>query len=439
MLLPTMDTEELCDRGIALNAAGRFAEAMQCFTEALALRPDFTDARYNLGNSYVHLGRLDEAIECYRAVLVRAPRSADTHSSLGAALQERGRLDDAQSAYERAIELEPSNAEALSNFATLLEELGRRRDAFVLYQRALEANPASARTAYNLGLAYLREQQFELGWRYCEARFDTRPPVTPRRTFPVPELSAADLGRGHRVAVWREQGLGDQILYSTLLPELEARGHALALEVDPRLEPAYRRAHPGWISDLGGCDRHIALGSLPRLLRPDVASFSGQPAALLSADAARYRSALGSGVVGISWRSFQKGLRRQTRASKSAPLEAFAPLSRRRRLLDLQYGDTSAERAAFTGRLERLPDLDLFDDLDGVLAAIAACDAIVTTSNVTAHFAGALGKPTWLAHTGRDTPFWYWVPGADGCSLWYPSVRIVSSADWESALAAVPF
>lgn len=438
MLLPTMTpdlqlTEALCDRGIALNQAGRFAEAAECFGRALALRPDFTDARYNLGISYARLGRVDEAIECYRAVLARAPRSADTHGNLGAALQERGDLDAAQSAYERAMELEPSNAEALSNFATLLEERGRREDAITLYRRALQANPASARIAYNLGLAHLRQRDFEAGWRYCEARFDTRPPVTPRR--------------GHRIAVWREQGVGDQVLYSTLVSELATRREQFVLEVDPRLAPAYRRAHPDWpltTADFTGCDRHIALGSLPRLLRPDAPSFSRQPRALLAADAmrvARYRAQLGEPVIGISWRSFQKGMRRSLRSRKSAPLQAFLPLSRRARLLDLQYGDTADERAAFVaagGRLRRLPDLDLFADLDGLVAAIEACDAVVTTSNVTAHFAGSLGKPTWLIHPGRDAPFWYWEPDSNGCSLWYLSVRVVGAADWESAIAAVP-
>ncbi len=121
----------------------------------------------------------------------------------------------------------------------------------------------------------------------------------------------------------------------------------------------------------------------------------------------------------------------------------FLPLSRLPgvQLLDLQYGDTAEERAAFAaagGELLHLDGLDLFSDLEGVLGAIAACDLVVTTSNVTAHFAGALGKPTWLIHTGHDAPFFYWVAASDGRSLWYPRVSIVSGADWPGALARVP-
>ena len=440
------DPDALCDRGIALNNAGRYAEAAACLIRALELRPGFIDARFNLGTSYAALGRTDEALACFRAVLERAPRSADTHSNIGAVLQERGELDAAVASYRRALEIRPDLVEALNNLGTLLEQRNRRREAMALYSRALAADPASARAAYNLGLAHLREREFEAGWRYCEARFHTAPPVTPPRQFPFPELSASELGRAHRIAIWPEQGIGDQVLYSTLLPELEARGERFVVQVDPRLAPAYRRTHPRWNvvaePDFGGCDRHIAIGSLPRLLRADKASFSRQPRALF---AAAPRPGLPKPLIGISWRSFQPSLSRYQQGKKSGPLTMFMPLSRLPgvRLLDLQYGDTATERAAFAaagGELVHLPDLDLFHDLEGVLAAIQACDLVVTTSNVTAHFAGALGKETLLVYPGGDSPFYYWVPDENGRCLWYPSVKIVTGREldtWDKVTAQV--
>jgi tetratricopeptide (TPR) repeat protein len=443
------DPDALCDLGIALNNAGRHAEAADALRKALELRPDFTDARFNLGTAYAALGRTDEALQCFQAVLERAPRSADTHSNIGAVLQERGEIQAAMEAYERALEIQPDLVEALNNLGTLLEERGRRREAMTLYRRALAADPRSARAAYNLGLAHLREFEFEPGWRYCEARFHTAPPVTPPRRFAFPELAASDLGRGHTIAVWPEQGVGDQVLHSTLLPELETRGERFVLEADPRLAAAYRRAHPRWevvsSGSFAGCDRHIAIGSLPRLLRPDKASFARQPRAVLDADPDRKVSKNGSRLIGISWRSFQPALRSAQRRRKSAPLAMFLPLSRLGgvQLLDLQYGSTAEERAAFAaagGELLHLDGLDLFSDLEGVLGAIAACDLVVTTSNVTAHFAGALGKETLLVYPGAESPFYYWVPGEDGRCLWYPSVRIVTAPEldtWQKVIDRV--
>ena len=149
--------------------------------------------------------------------------------------------------------------------------------------------------------------------------------------------------------------------------------------------------------------------------------------------------------VGISWRSFQGSGRRHIAQRKSIPLECFAPLGERGvKLLDLQYGDVAAERAAFDAahpglRIEA-PGVDLRQDIEGVLAAIACCDLVVTASNVTAHFAGAIGRRTWLVYLGANPPFHYWVPNEKGRSPWYPSVEILTDPKWtrwETALEEV--
>ncbi len=445
--------------GIAYFERNRFADAVAAYRRALALQPDFHEARNNLGNALAALGENDEAGACYAAVLAQSPDNADAHSNLGIIEQERGDLAAAMASYGRALALRPDHADALNNLGYLLLEQGQRRDAMALYRRALEANPQSTRAGYNLALAHLSGREFAPGWDLHELRFETSPPVAVARTFPFPAFTADDWGRGQRIALWSEQGVGDQLLYSTLATEVAARGERFVLETDRRLVAAFRRAHPDWdvvgrehsAAAFAQCDRHLSVGSLPRLLRPTVESFRRQPRALLAADPARaeeFRSRLaapGTRRIGISWKSFQPKMRGHVQRKKSAPLVAFTQLSHRGelRLLDLQYGDTAAERAAFAtegGRLDRLEDLDLFNDLDGVLAAIEACDLVVTTSNVTAHLAGAIGKRTLLVYLAANPPFHYWVPGDDGRSLWYPTVEIVTGAEldtWDRAFERI--
>jgi Tfp pilus assembly protein PilF len=442
--------------GLVQYAQGRFEEAVASHARAAELRPAFPEAHASRGSALAALGRWDEAAAAFERAIEIDPRHANAYSNLGLVHQERGHADAARASFERALALDPRHAEAIHNLGYLLEDEGRWDEAMALYARALERDPGLARAAYNLGIAHLRRHEFARGWELAEARFDTVPPMTPRRFTAVPQLTAADWGGGHRVALWTEQGVGDQLVHSTLLPELEARGQDFVAEVDARLAPAFARAHPGWriatsatsAAAFTGCDRQLALGSLPRLLRPDLASFEAQPRALLVADAARAATYRGrfprdARVVGISWRSFQSGARARVARDKSAPLAAFSALAKRAdlRLLDLQYGETKAEREAFAragASLAHFDDLDLFADLDGVLAAIAACDAVVTTSNVTAHLAGALGKRTLLVYLRAAPPFHYWAPGPSDRSPWYPSVEVVSGAGidtWEKALA----
>ena len=64
---------------------------------------------------------------------------------------------------------------------------------------------------------------------------------------------------------------------------------------------------------------------------------------------------------------------------------------------------------------------------------IYLCDIIITSSNVTAHFAGALGKKTYLILPFK--PFWYW--GHENNSLWYPNIKILRQTkpgDWNDPL-----
>ena len=117
------------------------------------------------------------------------------------------------------------------------------------------------------------------------------------------------------------------------------------------------------------------------------------------------------------------------------PLEHFGALALAGvPMIDLQYGDTAAERARFEerhpGSLVHLDDLDASNDLEGILAAIAACDLVATASNATAHLAGALGKRTLLFYRSALPPFHYWAPDRAGRSPWYPAVEIVSAPQW---------
>jgi len=362
-------------------------------------------------------------------------------------------------AFEKALGSRPAHPDALNNLGFLLQEQGRRRDAIDYYRRALAVNPSFARAEYNLGLSLLSEREFPPGWSHSESRFRVVPPIAVQREFAIARFTAGDIGRTRKLAVWLEQGVGDQILYATMLPELERRGVPFVVEIDARVVPAMRRAHPGWdvvtpqesAEAFAGCDRHIPIGSLGAVFRADVASFALQPASLLAADATRtatIRDACrepGRRLVGISWRSFQPHGRGVLQRRKSASLMEFLALSKREdlTLLDLQYGDTDAERDAFIeagGRVRRVEGLDLFSDIDGVLAAIEACDLVITTSNVTAHFAGALGKEAWLVYLAAIPPFHYWSADATGRCLWYPSLRIVTAEamrTWRDLFAKV--
>jgi hypothetical protein len=259
--------------------------------------------------------------------------------------------------------------------------------------------------------------------------------------------------------VWAEQGVGDEILQAGMIGDLLARGLKVVWEVDPRMATLFQRSFPTVkvfprvmppITDRvePGVVAHIAAGSMGAYIRRSFDDFPRDRRSYLTPDHARaaaYRARLalapGERLVGISWLSKNVAFGE----SKSTQLEAWAKILKTPGLkfVDLQYGDTHAERRAFQKRhgvaIAHLDDLDLKDDLDGFAALTSACDLVVTVSNSTGHFAGALGVPAWIMIPAGVGKFWYW--GLSGeSSPWYPSVTLLrqaSTQDWQPVLDEV--
>jgi Tfp pilus assembly protein PilF len=427
---------------LALESGDRAAAEIG-LASVLERNPRHAAALNTLGILQRESGRDALALASFARAAEAEPGNGGIQHNLGIALRAAGRPDEAHAAFVRA-----GSPESLANAAGLAIELERLGEARDLYARAAAARPGFADAEYGLAQVALREHRFAEGWDGYERRFDTTPPLASAGALPLPRLEPAGIGEARRVAVTQEQGLGDQVLFSTLLPELARRGIGAVVELDPRLLGLYQRSLPGFefvpsgapAAAFAGCDFQVPLGSLARLFRRDVESFGAQPVALLQADADRVAAmrasiaalAHGAKVVAVSWRSPQAGERRWLGERKSIALErlAAAAAPRGELLLDLQYGDVEAERREFEarhpGRLARIPGLDLREDLEGVAAALVAAARVVTVSNATAHLAGALGVATELLIPRGWPPFSYWAPGANGRSLWYPSVRIAA-------------
>ena len=456
------------NKGSILRALERADEALKSFERALDIEPDFPDALNNRGNTLQELNRLEEALASYRRALAVKPDYVDARCNLGNALLRLGDEEEANAAFGQALVLRPDDASCHLRFADALLVQQCWDEAIAEYEHALRLNPASTDAQYGLAIVRLFRQEFERAWAGYECRVGLKSyRRTHLRNYPASLASYERLVRwqgpgepGVRdVALWAEQGIGDQVLFSTLIPELVAARVSVVYEVDSRLLAAYQRAYPevrfvprqGAPNEaLRGTSRVLLAGSLPSLFRRSRPDFARQPAKLLSALPERvshYRQRLEAErpqlKVALSWRSV-RGDWWVTR--KNAGLADFAPVFEisGAQFVDVQYGDTLAERSAAettTGRrLVHFDEVDYFEDLEEVLAVLEACDLLITTSNATAHFAGALGKRTWLLYLADRAPFHYWAHGGTYRSLWYPSVEIVSAphlTDWPALIAHV--
>jgi tetratricopeptide (TPR) repeat protein len=478
------DITILNNRCVALQHLSRFDEALAAAQQTLAVDARNAVAYYNLGNVLQALNRFEEAVAAYQNALVCSPDAADVIDQLGGEWlgMERPRpmlalsltasdspstdmisltLDDSvtneidnsgdgrggsTSAAELGVEL----AEIVKNMGGAWLGLERHNAAIACLEQAIAMGADDDQTRTNKSLAYLNIGRFAEGWADYDCRLSQANAAS--RRYPQARWDGEHVDG--TLLVWGEQGLGDQIIYASMIEEAASCAVSVVLEVEPRLVPLFSRSFP--MIDViaikrelyaGDFAAQIPIGSLGRYLRPDWQSFTQPERGFLRADPVRtaeLRDRLHANrrqVIGLSWRSQNN----KHAKSKTALLRDFEAILRlpNCRFIDLQYGDTSEERQVIEQelgvRVENLADIDNTNDIDGLAALICACDKVVTVSNTTAHLAGALGRETIVVLPAGHARMWYWFKGHDD-SPWYPGVRLKrlgAGQSWAEAVAAV--
>ena len=146
-------------RGMYLARQGHYAEAVQSFSIALQLKPEFPEARSELGAARIHQGKLDEAISQLQEAIRLKPNDADAHNNLGVALDMKGQIDKAIIQYQEAIRLKPDDPEAHNNLGIALGWKGQIDKAIIQYQEATRLKPDYAEAHDNLRNALLKKGQ----------------------------------------------------------------------------------------------------------------------------------------------------------------------------------------------------------------------------------------------------------------------------------------
>jgi tetratricopeptide (TPR) repeat protein len=440
--------ETLLCLGACCEKTGRWETGLAHYRQALLLRPSSAETLSNMGIMLTRLTRHDEALDCLDKAIAASPQMAEAWINRGHVLNNLGRYEEALTALDRAVALNEGSVEAWYNRGNSLANLVRHSEAMKSYDKALTLAADHVDAHFNKSLLLLDACEFEQGWDEYEWRWKS--PGSGATPLPslLPRWNGA--ATGSRLLVWAEQGVGDEILYSTMLDEARTKVGKLTALVDRRLLPLFERSFadieflpkdfplPPDVADI-----QISMGGLARFLRTKRADFPSRSSRFLKADSTRtrhFKSTFGNRrAYGVSWLSKNQ----RNGIAKSIRLKDLLPVLRLPGVVcvDLQYGDTSSERAELMASDGIAPhhfdELDTFNDLDGLASLIDACEVVITTSNLTVHIAGALGKPTHLLVPFSRGKIWYWHRG-DSQSLWYPSVRLYQQAAdgaWDKAIS----
>ncbi len=404
----------LLGKANALKSMKEFEKAIPEFQKAISLDPHYTNAIINLSTCYLELGHPLEAIDYLNRVAEYDPNCTKLWSNLGAAYSDLGRIDEADGYFDKAIEGDAKNPIVFRNKAFSL----------------------------------LKGYRFKEGLAYYDHRWMTDEFLD---KFLVTDKPIWNLEEGYRVFLWAEQGIGDEIMFGTMLSEVLPLCSEVIVQADCRLHTLFQRSFKDKIKLISRTEKlpeseydyHLPLGSLMNFfLQPDDRLDIPQTP-YLAPDKERAKKIrndiLGNKtdqLIGVSWKtqSTNKGIPR------SLDLNTFFKhvSTENRIFVNLQYGDVDLEIESLQNthgiRLIQYDAIDNFSDIDGLAALIAACDGVISATNTTIDLTAAQGKPCQVLIPAASD--WRW--GVDAThSYWYKSAqfhRNTLGGDWSVAL-----
>ena len=480
LLIDKSQPEIIYSLAILLTQLNIKSEAINLYQKAITLKEDYVDAIYNLALLFYDLKRFDESLEMFNQAL-SIETSAEVYNNKGLVLKDLKRFDESLEMFNQALSIETS-AEVYNNKGLVLKDLKRFDDAiksfkaaislnsqFALayveiagiffrdglrnlsvenYKKALIADPQLIEAHVGLGLIYLSEKKFKEGWDFYGHRVKMPDAfmMSPRSNKPLLNEINND-----RLLIVAEQGIGDHILYMSLIQDFYSIHKYFDVSVNPKLISILNRSFKNinFISSKVNIDDSVysyqlPMGCIGNFTRPTPESFRTQPKKFLYADETlkdqlRFRlKEDGKFLCGIAWKSKNEDIGEY----KSINLETLLPIIKLNNItfVNLQYGDTQNEietvKKLYGIDIKTIDEIDNFNDIDGLASLIDACDFVVSASNVTIHLAGGLGKQSYLIVPDMHGRIWYWHK-EDSQSIWYPSVSIHSqiiSSSWSKPI-----
>ncbi len=434
--------------GQCLFQEGNYDEAIKIFKNILKIDPKNLSTLNSLARTYHEIRDKNKAEEYYLKALEIDNLSFYILNNIAGFYREELDYDKAIKYYKKALSINPNNAFIYNNLSKIHFDLNNHKEAMRNSIRALEMKKNDGDIQKNIAFIYLKDQDYQNGWIYFDGRLDLDD-FTKKNDY-VKKLNSKlyrskNLNNNKdKFLVVREQGVGDEILYSSMYGDFLNDIDNTIIECDPRLLNIFKRSFPKYSDKfvtLGSItndnekfkqiDYVLYAGSLGRYYRNNINDFPKKSFLKLDNKNFEYMQNKLSVYkkkykIGLSWKSFNN----RFAIDKSLNLEDLDKVFSFNNcdIFNLQYGDVENEINIFNSKtrnkLINIEGLDLYDDLESIASLLKSLDLFITISNSTAHLAGSLGVKTILIKPENYATFHYWNQKTSK-TPWYDSIVLI--------------
>ena len=354
-----------------------------------------------IGYIYLQAEKLPLAYQIHKRLLELAPHRFEVWTNIGRICDQMDRYDEAKEYFEQALSMEQS-AGAYANMAVVSLNMGDMESCVEYSKKGLEIDPDHVNCWMNLGFGSLGLHDWKTGWKGYEYGLGGRF----RKEWVYGDEQRWDGTPGKNVVFYGEQGIGDEILFASVIPDAIKDCNEVIIDCDKRLEGLFKRSFPdafvygtrrdkeaSWPRQ-HNIDARCALGGLPEFYRKSDQDFPGIP--YLQADPEReimwsalFRSWGERPKIGIAWSGGQ--IHTQSRFRR-LELEQLKPIidSFDADFISLQYKDPG-DLSKYGIRHFQATESDNYDNVAGLVSQL---DLVIAVPTAVVHLAGGLGIPT---------------------------------------------
>lgn len=404
--------------------------------------PGDAEAVFELADCYKAQNQFGVAAILYASVLNAVPNHTLAWNNLGVCQKMIGSVETALPYFEQALERGASKDLVYGNIANLYACHGMYDEALDYADKSLDASKVpAANDAANMVKAccLLAQRDWSAGWHFYRARYNYKETDAARvklRTYTKNQTPVWDGSPGKTIVVHGEQGLGDEIMFCSTIPELIKMSKKVIIHCTPRLETLFARSFPEadvygghevagtWWQTQYDIDCVAPMGMLPYYLRKTSDDFPAHGGYLrvnedLYCEYRERLESLGPGpYVGLSWIG---GIAKTWIKRRSFPLDMYQPIIEQPgTFVSLQYTGGAGKEAQELGygigkTIHHWQDV--INDFDKLTALIAALDLVITVPQTAYHQAGAVNTPAWVITPSKAD----WHEGSGKESPWYPN------------------
>ena len=431
-----------------------YVEANKFFLKAFKIDENNIQILNSLGRLNHELRESSKAEKFFLKALKLDVNVFQTLNNIAGFYLEEGKYKKAISYYKQSLKFSKNNSIILNNLAKAYFSLDNIEVAEKYCRKAVSLNNNNDDFKKTISLILLRKLDFKKAWKFFDGRLSLSDFASKNKTMSIVRhklLTKNNVNNDSRILVIREQGVGDEILYGTMYSDLLKFFNDVKIECDERLIPLFKNSFEKKYRDkfiklgafssskknLKDFDYVLYAGSLGRLFRNNLESFSTKPylKKLENYKDNEFDNIIDKNKkykVGISWKSFKNRYAKE----KSLNLSDLNLILNENncQFFNLQYGNIQSELDAYINesknKIFSIKNLDLFNNIVGVVNLLSKLDLLITVSNSTAHLAGALGLKTLLIKPANHASYHYW-NYPDMKTPWYNNIIIINKMDLE--------